>query len=107
MRAMSAIEQSEVDRLKDELRREMDASRGPLLGGIALARALGLESLAALRQARRRGRITINLFSLPQRRGYFALTADVAEWLARARLGVSDPEGQRTSASSDPPSAAT
>jgi hypothetical protein len=93
MHVPTPITQSEFERLKDELRREMDASRGPLLGGIALARALGLESLAALRQARRRGRIAINLFSLPQRRGYFALTADVAEWLARARLGIPDSEG--------------
>ena len=97
MPAMSATVQSEFERLKDELRREMEASRGPLLGGVALAHALGLESLAALRQARRRGRVSVNLFSLPQRRGYFALTGDVAEWLARARLGIPDAEVQRSS----------
>lgn len=61
---------------------------GPLLGGATLVVALGLTNAAALRQARRRGHVAVALFTLPKRRGYFALTRDVADWLAQARHGL-------------------
>jgi hypothetical protein len=48
-------------------------------------RALGYRNAAAMRQARYRGQITLTLFTLPNRRGHYALTAEVAEWLAKAR----------------------
>lgn len=52
--------------------------------------ALGHASAASLRQARKRGQVTVPIFTLPKRRGFFALTRDVAEWLAEARLAASD-----------------
>ncbi len=64
------------------------ARHGPMLTGAALANALGHVSTASLRQARRRGTITVALFTLPQRRGYFALTHEVAAWIAQARLAA-------------------
>lgn len=73
----------------DELRGELEALHGPLLGGPKLIAALGLTSSASLRQARRRGRVPVPLFTLPKRRGFFALTRDVAIWLAEARLAAS------------------
>ena len=63
------------------------ARHGPVLGGDDLARALGYRSQAAFRQARRRGQVDIALFSLPNRRGVFALTWVVATWLARTYQG--------------------
>jgi hypothetical protein len=63
-------------------------THGPLLGGEALASALGHRSAASLRQARRRGQVTIELFMVPNRRGWFALTLDVADWLANLRTGI-------------------
>lgn len=57
---------------------------GPILGGGDLAKAMGYRSLAAFRQARRRGQVEVELFSLPNRRGVFALGFDVAKWLAQA-----------------------
>ena len=71
--------------LRDELLHEMQACHGPVLGGQVLARALGLGSAAALRQARKRGHVTVALFTLPKRRGFYALTREVAAWLATAR----------------------
>jgi len=57
---------------------------GPILGGADLSKALGYRSLAAFRQARRRGQVEVRLFSLPNRRGVFALGIEVAQWLAKA-----------------------
>ena len=58
---------------------------GPMIGDDALRTALGFPSKAAFRQALSRHRIDIPIFSLPQRRGKFALVKDVAEWLAKQR----------------------
>jgi len=72
--------------LAQDLRESLERQYGPLLGGKDLCRCLGLASSAALRQARRRGRVAVTLFTLPKRRGHFALTREVAVHLAQARL---------------------
>lgn len=56
-----------------------------MLGGAALCRALGFPTAAAMRQAVSRGRVPVPLFEIEKRRGRFALTRDVALWLARCR----------------------
>lgn len=71
--------------LRSELRTTLEDRHGPVLGGGDLRRALGYVNAAALRQARRRGQVTVPLFTLPKRRGMFALTRDVADWLSDAR----------------------
>jgi hypothetical protein len=60
----------------------MERQYGPLLGGTALYRALGLPSAAAFRQAASREVLPVQVFSIPHRRGRFALTREVALWLA-------------------------
>lgn len=79
--------------LKTQLRESLLRLHGPLLGGNPLAAALGHRSAASLRQARRRGQIGVPLFTVPNRRGWFALTQDVADWLADMRTGKSVKEG--------------
>lgn len=54
---------------------------GPIVAGTALSRALGYPSQAAFRQAAYRERLPIPVFKIEGRRGYFALTADIATWL--------------------------
>lgn len=54
---------------------------GPLMTGPELWKALGFGSGAAFRKARSRGNIGLPVFSIPQRRGAYALTRDVAHWL--------------------------
>ena len=54
---------------------------GPLLGGQDLCVALGYRSSAALRQARKRGKVGVRTFALPGRKGTFASTTEVAAWL--------------------------
>jgi hypothetical protein len=74
--------------LRAVLLNELEQRHGPVLGGGDLAAALGHRSAASLRQARRRGQVAVSLFTLPKRRGHFALAREVADWLARARLGL-------------------
>ena len=67
-----------------QLATDMFDRHGPIIGNTTLARALGFANLAALRQARRRGHIDLHIFKISGRRGFFALTADVVEWLQAA-----------------------
>jgi hypothetical protein len=55
---------------------------GPMLGGRDLYAALGFKSYAAFHRSKQRGEIGVTVFPLPGRRGWFALTFDVATWLS-------------------------
>ena len=86
----SLPEQTEaLAHLRKELRETLLRLHGPLLGGEPLAAALGHRGVASLRQARRRGQVMVPLFTVPNRRGWFALTLDVADWLSATRMGAS------------------
>ena len=63
--------------LADKLIREY----GPMIGGRDLYSALGFKSYGAFRLAKERGEIPIEIFKLPKRRDWYALTSDLAEWL--------------------------
>jgi len=54
---------------------------GPLMSGEALWRSIGFKNAAAFRQAKYQRRLCVPVFSIPQRRGTFALTKDVADWI--------------------------
>lgn len=82
--------------VRAQLRETLLRLHGPLLGGDALVSALGHRSAASLRQARRRGQVAVPLFTVPNRRGWFALTLDVADWLAAMRASASAKEGGAT-----------
>lgn len=53
----------------------------PLLGGKELFLSLGYPTAAAFRQALHRGQVPIEVFSIANRRGKFALRADFNRWL--------------------------
>lgn len=53
----------------------------PLIGGKELFRSLGYPTAAAFRQALRRDQVPIDVFSIANRRGKFALRADFNRWL--------------------------
>ncbi len=55
---------------------------GPLIRGEDLVRYIGLESSNALRMAAQRGSLGFPVLKIPGRRGRFARTRDVADWLA-------------------------
>jgi len=60
----------------------LEAAHGFIVGGPTLARLLGYRSGDAFRKASQRGMLPVHTFTLPNRRGRFARTADVAQWLA-------------------------
>lgn len=82
-------------KLQAGLRETLFQRHGPILGGKTLAATLGYQSVAAFRQARRRGQITVPLFTVPHRQGWFALSQDVADWLVRLRLTPQEREENR------------
>jgi hypothetical protein len=64
-----------------DLYEDMIARHGPLLTGHELFQSLGFRNAAAFRQARLRGHVDVPVFSLPNRKGVFAKTRDIAAWL--------------------------
>lgn len=54
---------------------------GPLLSAANTAKLLAFESTDALRQARIRRRLPIEMFRISGRRGWFASTRAVADWV--------------------------
>lgn len=62
-------------------RREMLEMYGPMLSGSAIATVLGFKSYSAFYKARREEKLPVKVFDLEGRRGPFARTADIADWL--------------------------
>ena len=53
----------------------------PIVSAADAARLMGFPTREALGKARLAGRLEIEMFKLPGRRGWFAATAQVREWL--------------------------
>ncbi|MBD9477400.1 hypothetical protein [Pseudoxanthomonas sp. PXM02] len=58
---------------------------GPVVGSDELRQALGYPSQDAFRQAMARGRLPVPVFTIAGRRGKYALSKDIAMWLAQLR----------------------
>lgn len=82
---------SDEDHPAEKAARRLLAEHGPLLNGKELWQTLGFRSSAAFRQAKLRDVIGVPVFSLPDRRGTFAFTADVADWLRKVGTARSIP----------------
>lgn len=67
--------------LQSTLVEQMFVRFGPMVSGQDLYQALGFKTYAAFHRSKKRNEIEVNVFTLPGRRGWFALTADVAVWL--------------------------
>jgi hypothetical protein len=66
---------------RDDLRCSLNVQYGPLINGKQLASLLKFSSMAAFRQALKRGMLPVRVFEIPGRKGKFALTGDVVQWL--------------------------
>lgn len=75
--------------LVQELQETLTRLYGPLLASRDLWKLLGFSTPAAYRQARLRHRIPVVEFEIEGRRGRFALTQEVARWLAEQRMSNS------------------
>lgn len=61
----------------------------PVISAAETARLLGYPSTGALTKARQTGRLPIEMFQMPGRRGWFAATASVRAWLQEIMMGQS------------------
>lgn len=77
--------------LAQALENDLLGRHGPMLGNDDLRVALGYPSREAFRQALTREQVPVPVFSLPRRRGKFALVKDVAAWLARCHAEAPRP----------------
>lgn len=88
-----------VDKLATAIELELTHAYGPTLHGQALATVLGYASAAALRQAAKMGRVGVALFTPENRRGRWAVTREVAHWLAVQRFkNACNPKPPKTKA---------
>lgn len=84
-------ELSEFEALKNALEDDLLRMYGPLLTGESLHRSLGYVSKDAFRQSVMRKTVPVTLFNIDNRRGWYALSKDVAHHLAEQRLGIYQP----------------
>lgn len=75
----------DADPVAAQLLQDLLQCHGPLVGGKALYHILGYPSAGAFRQAWYRRHLSVPVFSIPHRRGGYALTRDIAVWLATLR----------------------
>ncbi|MFW9082548.1 hypothetical protein ACOI9X_25220 [Pseudomonas sp. P2757] len=75
----------QIQILASELESDLKDRYGLMVGGSALWRELGYTTYDAFRKAKQRGRIEVPLFEVPNRRGFFALSKEVACWIAAQR----------------------
>jgi len=79
------------------LERDLANRYGPMVANDNLRLVLGYASKDAFRQALSRKTVPVAVFGIENRRGKFALTRDVAIWLATQRaMAINDPTRQTT-----------
>lgn len=79
------METAETTALATELERTIEEKYGVLLNDEQLCALLAYRSMDAFRQSVNRKTLPVPVFSIPNRKGKFALTRDVARWLAEQR----------------------
>ena len=70
-----------MNNTSNDLANNLISRYGPTLGGIELYGALGFKTYASFHRSQLRGELGVHVFKLSGRRGWFALTEDVAKWL--------------------------
>ncbi len=78
--------EEQMQALASEIEHDLYQHFGPLLFNANLYAALGYPSGDAFRQALCRKTVPVEIFSIERRRGKFALSRDVALWLAQQRF---------------------
>lgn len=79
---------SSPDDLLTKLHDDLSRQYGSLLASADLVKVLGYRSSGAFRQAMVRGTVPVPLFTIPHRRGHFALALEVAAWMCRQRYDL-------------------
>lgn len=77
---------TQQESLEHEIFEDLKNKYGFLMSGNDVAKQLGFKSTEAFRQAVFRKKLSINIFTIPNRKGKFAYSKDVAEWLASLKM---------------------
>jgi hypothetical protein len=80
-----------MDPIEKQIVDTLTARYGLLVNSAGLRTALGFASQGALRAAINSGRIAFRVFTVPGRRGRYALTHEVAAWLAKQARDAEKP----------------
>ena len=72
--------------LKDYIEKQLFQEHGVLVSGDALHKVLGYNSKAAFRKGLERGTVEVPILSFKNRRGKYALSTDIAEWITKYRF---------------------
>jgi hypothetical protein len=70
-----------IDIHQSLIENSLKIAHGELMGGADLMKTLGFKTRGAFYRAHRLGYLTVRVFEIPNRKGKFALTTDVAIWL--------------------------
>lgn len=65
----------------EEMLSKLISRFGPIIGGQDLYSALGYKTYSAFYRSQQRDELGVHVFKLSDRRGWFALSGDVAKWL--------------------------
>lgn len=79
------------DDTKLQIINDLKERHGELIGGKLLSKVLGFSSLDAMKRAIERGTLNIPTFFVEGRKGRFALTTDIADWLSECRFNPVNP----------------
>jgi hypothetical protein len=74
--------QRDINELRCQLEEDLLKLYGPVLTGESLFRSLGYVSKDAFKQSMSRKTVPVQLFAMQNKRGKYALTSDVARYLA-------------------------
>lgn len=77
-----------IETLKQQLTEDLIKVYGPLLHEEQIQRALGYQTRFGFRKAMKENSLPIEVFSILNRRGKYALAKDIAGWLAESRLNI-------------------
>jgi hypothetical protein len=69
------------DKIKSRSAFDRYLPSAPLMTSPETARAMGFKTVSALSKARLAGRLPVPMFTVPGRRGWFASTERVRDWL--------------------------
>lgn len=80
--------EANINQLAESIELNLIREYAPLLYDEQLSKALGYRSLHAFRKAYSRKTVPVLVFTIPNRAGKYALTKDVAAWLAKSRCNA-------------------
>lgn len=76
-----------------EIEKDLTEKYGTVIGNADLRHVLGYKSFSTFNRAVRMGLVPVKVFEIKNRRGKFALTIDIANWLHELKTNNKKGEG--------------